>query len=61
MYITIEEMYAMKDKYSKEILELEMKKAVVDEFIEFAEAKTPVVCEEEVAEETEEVETDGNY
>ena len=49
MYITLEELYDMKNRYSKEILELEMKKAVVDDLIVFAEAKAPV--QEEVEEE----------
>lgn len=53
MYITVEEMYAMKEKYEKEMLELEMKKSVVEDFIRFAEAKKPV------EEATEEVETEN--
>lgn len=57
MYITIEEMYELKNKYSKEILELEMKKAVVDDLIAFAEAKEPCKSDEEEVEEIEEVET----
>jgi hypothetical protein len=51
MFITVEEMYELKEQYSKQILELEMKKAVVDEFIAFAEAKSPI--EEVAVEETE--------
>lgn len=45
MFITVEEMYALKEQYSKEILELEMKKSVIDDFIRIAEAKEP--CESE--------------
>lgn len=54
MFITIDELYEMKDKYSREILELEMKKDVVDDLIKYAEAKQ--VSHEEV--ELEEVETE---
>jgi hypothetical protein len=66
MFMTIEEMYAMKEQYSKEILELEMKKAVVDDFIRFVEAKQPVavedVCDEEETEVVEEeTATDESY
>ena len=66
MFMTIEEMYAMKEQYSKEILELEMKKAVVDDFIRFVEAKKPVVVEDVCDEETEveveeETATDGEF
>lgn len=50
MFITVEEMYALKASYEKAIIELEMKKSVVDEFIAIAEAKElPKVDEEEVA------------
>ena len=64
MFLTIEEMYAFKANYEKEIAELERKKAVVDEFIAFAEAKEVVKSEE--VDETEQVETEetvetGNY
>lgn len=51
MFITVEEMYALRAEYDKQILELEMKKAVVGDFIAIAEAKAPV--EETVVEETE--------
>lgn len=57
MFLTIEELYAFKEKYEAEIAELNRKKAVVDEFIAFAEAKEVVKSEEETA--IEEVETDG--
>ncbi len=57
MFLTIEEMYAFKEKYESEIAELERKKSVVDEFIAFAEAKEVVKSEGEIA--TEEVESDG--
>lgn len=58
MFITVEEMYELKEQYSKQILELEMKKSVVDEFIAIAEAKAPSdECEvEEVETETEDSE-----
>ena len=39
MGLTIEELYAFKENYQNQIEELERKKAVVDEFILFAEAK----------------------
>lgn len=48
MYITVEEMYALKAEYDKQILELEMKKAVVGDLIAIAEAKAPVESEEVV-------------
>lgn len=57
MFLTIEEMYAFKAKYEVEIAELERKKAVVDEFIAFAEAKE--VDKSEDCETTEEVETES--
>ena len=55
MFLTIEELYAFKAKYEEQIAELNRKKAVVDEFIAFAEAKAPV---EEVVEVQEETETE---
>ena len=58
MFLTIEEMYAFKAKYEEQIAELNRKKAVVDEFIAFAEAKEVVKSEEEETA-IEEVETDG--
>ena len=58
MFLTIEELYAFKEKYEAEIAELNRKKAVVDEFIDFAEAKEVVKSEEEETA-IEEVETDG--
>lgn len=58
MFLTIEELYAFKEKYEAEIAELNRKKAVVDEFIAFAEAKEVVKSEEEETA-IEEVETDG--
>jgi hypothetical protein len=66
MYITVEELYDLKNKYIKEIIELEMKKAVVDDLISIAEAKKPVVegvCEdeEETEEVVEETTTDESY
>lgn len=68
MFLTIEEMYAFKEKYEAEITELERKKAVVDEFIAFAEAKELVKSEDfETDEEVdaksknEETETVANY
>lgn len=63
MFLTIEELYAFKEKYESEIKELERKKAVVDEFILFAEAKETVKSEEEVETETEveETEVTANY
>lgn len=57
MFLTIEEMYAFKAKYEEQIAELNRKKAVVDEFIAFAEAKE--VAKSEEVDETEEVENDG--
>ena len=51
-------MYAFKEKYEAEIAELNRKKAVVDEFIAFAEAKEVAKSEEEETA-IEEVETDG--
>lgn len=57
MFLTIEELYAFKEKYESEIKELERKKSVVDEFIAFAEAKEVVKSdEEELVEETIETE-----
>lgn len=64
MFLTIEELYAFKEKYESEIKELERKKAVVDEFIIFAEAKETVKSEEEEVEtetEVEETEVTANY
>lgn len=68
MFLTIEEMYEFKAKYEQEISELERKKAVVDEFIAFAEAKEVVKskdCETDEEVETEnqveETETVANY
>ena len=58
MFLTIEELYAFKEKYEAEIAELNRKKAVVDEFIAFAEAKGVSKSEEEETA-IEEVETDG--
>ena len=58
MFLTIDELYAFKEKYEAEIAELNRKKAVVDEFIAFAEAKEVVKSEEEETA-IEEVETDG--
>jgi hypothetical protein len=58
MYITIDELYEMKNKYSKEILELEMKKAVIDDLIAFAEAKE-VATEEDKEESVEDVEPEA--
>ena len=58
MFLTIEELYAFKEKYEEQIAELNRKKAVVDEFIAFAEAKEVVKSEEEETA-IEEVETDG--
>lgn len=52
MFLTIEELYAFKNKYEEEIAELQRKKSVVDEFIAFAESKENVKSDEE----TEEVE-----
>lgn len=59
MFLTIEEMYAFKAKYEEQIAELNRKKAVVDEFIAFAEAKEVVKSDEEEETAIEEVETDG--
>lgn len=56
MYMTIEEMYAFKNKYEQEILELQRKKAVVDEFIAFAEAKECDKSDEQI--QSEDAETD---
>lgn len=65
MFLTIEELYAFKEKYESEIKELERKKAVVDEFIAFAEAKEVAKSdEEELVEETietEEIVATENY
>lgn len=58
MIMTVEEMYEFKARYEKEIEELKRKKAVVDEFIAFTEAKGAIEdvsqdCEpEDVEEET---------
>ena len=59
MFLTIEELYAFKEKYEAEIAELNRKKAVVDELIAFAEAKELVKSDEEETAIEEEVETDG--
>lgn len=59
MFLTIEEMYAFKAKYEEQIAELNRKKAVVDEFIAFAEAKEVVKSDEEETATEEEIETDG--
>lgn len=56
MFITVEEMYALRAEYDKQILELEMKKSVVGDLIAIAEAKAPVETETENEAETEEVE-----
>lgn len=68
MFLTIEEMYEFKAKYEQEISELERKKAVVDEFIAFAEAKEVVKSEDcetdeevETENQVEETETVANY
>lgn len=68
MFLTIEEMYEFKAKYEQEISELERKKAVVDEFIAFAEAKEVVKIEDcetdeevETENQVEETETVANY
>jgi hypothetical protein len=64
MFLTIEELYAFKEKYESEIKELERKKSVVDEFIAFAEAKEVVKSDEELVEETietEEIVATENY
>lgn len=65
MFLTIEELYAFKEKYESEIKELERKKSVVDEFIAFAETKEVVKSdEEELVEETietEEIVATENY
>ena len=53
MCITVTEMYEIRDGYDKQIAELEMKKAVVNDFIAFAESKEACNCE---VEETETVE-----
>lgn len=58
MYITIDELYEMKNKYSKEIIELEMKKAVIDDLIAFTEAKE-VATEEDKEETVEDVESES--
>ena len=52
MFLTIEELYAFKEKYESEIKELERKKAVVDEFIAYAETKEVVKSDEEETVET---------
>ena len=57
MFLTIEELYAFKARYEEEISEINRKKAVVDEFIAFAEAKQLDKSEEEVETETEVEET----
>lgn len=59
MFLTIDELYAFKEKYEAEIAELNRKKAVVDELIAFAEAKELVKSDEEETAIEEEVETDG--
>lgn len=56
MGLTIEELYAFKAKYEAEMAELGRKKAVVDEFIEFAEAKVSAKREETETETETEVE-----
>lgn len=61
MFLTIEEMYAFKEKYENEISELIRKKAVVDEFIAFAEAKETVKSEEETEAETDTVDNETIY
>lgn len=50
MFLTIEELYAFKNKYEEEIAELQRKKSVVDEFIAFAESKENVKSDEETEE-----------
>ena len=59
MFLTIEELYAFKEKYEAEISELNRKKAVVDELIVFASSKEVVKSDEEETAIEEEVETDG--
>ena len=59
MFLTIEELYAFKEKYEAEIAELNRKKAVVDELIVFASSKEVVKSDEEETAIEEEVETDG--
>lgn len=65
MGLTIEELYAFKEKYEEQIEELQRKKAVVDEFISFAASKEVVKSEEvETFQEetaTEEVVEETNY
>lgn len=68
MFLTIEELRAFNEKYEQEIAELQRKKAVVDEFIAFAETKECVKSEEietveevEVDSATEETNTIENY
>jgi hypothetical protein len=45
MCITVEEMNELLAQYDKAIVEYEMKKAVVKDFIAIAEAKEPCKCE----------------
>lgn len=68
MCITVEEMRDLYAEYERQIVELEMKKAVVRDFIAIAEAKEPCKCEREETFETvnfeipvAETETDGSY
>lgn len=62
MFLTIEELYTFKTKYEIEIEELQRKKAVVDEFIAFAEAKEVAKSEEVESDvETEETAETTNY
>jgi hypothetical protein len=61
MFITVEEMYAMREEYDKQIVELEMKKSVVNDFIALAEAKEQAKRAIEIETETETVEQAESY
>ena len=61
MFITVEEMYAMREEYDKQIVELEMKKSVVNDFIALAEAKEQAKRATEIETETETVEQAESY
>jgi hypothetical protein len=59
MQLSTTECADFKAKYEEQIAELNRKKAVVDEFIAFAEAKEVVKSDEEETAVEEEIETDG--
>jgi hypothetical protein len=59
MYITIEELYSMKEQYFEELRACQAKISVVEDLIKVAEDKEPVKREEDFQAETTEVEVEG--